>query len=156
MKKEEILRAQDVYQQYLRRLQEFGGDDAVAYEERYKLHHLLEKIKGYYGERVKWTDHPNKAVGKVIFKWNMPIEKAFKKRFNEEKNLSVDVEELAYAIRNEILSANRNKLPSNLSVSNQMLRKLRKITTISLIIKLIGGGYYCWRDGHYTITRALL
>lgn len=65
----------------------------------------------------------------------MPIEKAFKKRFDEEKNLSVDVQELAHAIRNEILAAKRNKLPSNLSVNNEYQRKVRKIVKIPLLIK---------------------
>jgi len=129
LKNEEILRAQDVYQQYLLRLKEFGVDDAVVDEERFKLHHFLEKIKGSYGERVKWTDHPNKAVGKILFKWNMAIEKAFKKRFEEENNLSVDVEELAYAIRKEILHAKRNKLPSNLTVNNNFIKQMKQITS---------------------------
>ena len=116
LKNEEVLRAQDIYQKYLKWLQEFGGNEAVIQEEFYKLHHFLEKIEAFYKEKIKWTNHPNKDVGKILFKTTMPIEKAFQTTFPEETDEDTIIGRAAFIIRKAILNAERNKLPANLSV----------------------------------------
>ena len=88
---------------------EIGGEEFI--ESNFTTQKLEIKLLKHFGDKIL-------RRGNIIFSSSITVEDAFRRETNMKWNINIKAREVAYALRSEILKAQKTTSPENLTIKD--------------------------------------